>query len=149
MHNKHYMHLGIMALLSFIAMFILMYSMVERWANVHPNLNQFYMAALMTAPMVIIEIVLMHQMFPNKTANIAIVAASVMALVVFFVAIRAQTAVGDSQFLRSMIPHHSGAILMCQRASIENAEIKTLCAEIVKGQQSEIDRMKTILAKLK
>jgi uncharacterized protein (DUF305 family) len=26
-----------------------------------------------------------------------------------------QGAVGDDQFLRSMIPHHSGAILMCEQ----------------------------------
>jgi hypothetical protein len=37
--------------LLFVAMFILMYSMVDRFANVYPNVNQFYMAGLMAAPM--------------------------------------------------------------------------------------------------
>jgi uncharacterized protein (DUF305 family) len=35
-------------------------------------------------------------------------------------------AVGDKQFLRSMIPHHAGAILMCEKASIKDAEIRAL-----------------------
>ncbi len=148
MHSKHYMHLVIMAVLSFIAMYILMYAMVDRFSNVYSNLNQFYMAALMTAPMVVIELIVMRAMYPNQTVNIAIVVGSIIALGAFFFFIRAQTAIGDTQFLRSMIPHHSGAILMCQRASIENAEIKKLCAGIIKGQQSEIDLMNTILAKL-
>lgn len=47
-----------------------------------------------------------------------------------------------------MIPHHSGALLMCDRASITDAELKKLCSEIVKGQQQEIDQMKKILARL-
>ena len=48
-----------MAALSFVAMYVLMYAMVDRVANVHPNLNQLYMAALMTAPMIVLELVLM------------------------------------------------------------------------------------------
>lgn len=45
-----------MTVLSFIAMFILMYAMVDRFANVYPNVNQAYMAGLMAAPMVMIEL---------------------------------------------------------------------------------------------
>jgi uncharacterized protein (DUF305 family) len=45
-----------------------------------------------------------------------------------------------------MIPHHSGAILMCQQADIHDPEIKKLCESIVVGQQQEIEQMK---AKLK
>jgi uncharacterized protein (DUF305 family) len=47
-----------------------------------------------------------------------------------------------------MIPHHAGAILMCQQASIQGQEIRTLCNNIISGQQAEIDQMKTILARL-
>ena len=36
-------------------------------------------------------------------------------------------------FCESMIPHHSGAILMCQETSITDAEIVTLCREIVES----------------
>jgi uncharacterized protein (DUF305 family) len=47
-----------------------------------------------------------------------------------------------------MIPHHSGAILMCEQASIQDAEIQALCDSIIAGQQSEIDQMETILQRL-
>jgi hypothetical protein len=50
-----------------------------------------------------------------------------------------QTAIGDIQFLKSMIPHHSGAILMCERASIQDAQIKELCRTIIQGQR-RLDR---------
>ena len=148
MGKMHYMHLGIMTLLSFIAMFILMYSMVDRFANVYPNLNQFYMAGTMAAPMVIIELLIMRSMYPDMKMNMIVGGLALVALVLFFVGIRAQTAVGDVQFVKSMIPHHSGAILMCERAPITDAELKTLCGEIIKSQQQEIDQMKQILARL-
>ena len=57
-NKMQYQKLLIMVILSFIAMFILMYSMVDKFENVTININQFYMAALMTAPMIIIEIAL-------------------------------------------------------------------------------------------
>jgi hypothetical protein len=148
MHKQHYGHLAIMTALSFIAMFILMYAMVDRIANVYPNLNQFYMAGLMAAPMVIIELFVMRTMYPDMRMNVIFGGVAFAALLIFFFGIRAQTAVGDVQFVKSMIPHHSGAILMCDRATITDAELKKLCGEIVKGQQEEIDQMKTILARL-
>ena len=61
--------------------------------------------------------------------------------------IRTQTTIGDTAFLRSMIPHHSGAILMCKQASLKDAEIRELCRGIIAGQAAEIEQMKSILAR--
>jgi uncharacterized protein (DUF305 family) len=146
MDNKHYGRLAVMALLSFIAMYVLMYAMVNTFGNVYPNFNQFYMAGLMAAPMVIIELALMSAMYRNRRLNLAIAIGCVFALVAFWMAIRQQAAIFDQQFLKSMIPHHAGAILMCEKATLQDAEIKELCNGIVSGQQAEIDQMK---AKLK
>ncbi len=147
MHGNSYKKLLIMAVLSFISMYILMYAMVDKFANVIPNINQFYMAGLMAAPMVIIEIILMRDMYKNKNLNLIIMAASVIALIAFFVCIRQQAGVSDRQFLKSMIPHHAAAILMCQKTEIKDSEIQTLCNEIVSGQQQEIEQMKNMIEK--
>ena len=37
---------------------------------------------------------------------------------------------------------------MCERAPIQDAEIKQLCGEIISSQQKEIDQMKSMLARL-
>jgi uncharacterized protein (DUF305 family) len=142
MHTNHYAHLLIMTVLSFISMYVFMYAMVDTFANVYPNFNQFYMAGLMTAPMVLIELGLMRSMYKNKNANIGIIAASIVALGAFFLMIRQQTAVADTQFLKSMIPHHAAAILMCEKAPIQDSEIKELCRRIIDSQSSEIAQMK-------
>lgn len=136
-----------MALLSFAAMYALMYAMVNTFENVLPNVNQFYMAGLMAAPMVVIELALMGMMYPNKRANLAIGLISALAALAFWFAIRTQAGIGNEQFLKSMVPHHAGAILMCEKADISDPEIRKLCAEIIKGQQAEIDQMKALLRK--
>src|SRR6266498_1825386 len=158
MHNKHssmsnmsvnhYRHLLIMAVLSFVSMYILMYAMVNTIGNVYNNFNQFYMAGLMTAPMVLIELSVMRAMYQEKRRNTLIVAASVIAALVFFLLIRQQIAISDKQFLRSMIPHHASAILMCEHASIQDEEIKALCKTIISSQQAQIDQMKAKLLEL-
>jgi hypothetical protein len=148
MKENHYRHLGVMAALSFVAMYILMYAMVDSFDHVYMNISQFYMAGLMAAPMVLIELVVMRGMYHDKRLNSLIAAASVVVGVLMFVFIQRQAAVSGGQILRSMIPHHSGAILMCQNASLQDAEISELCKAIVSSQQQEIDQMTAKLRRL-
>jgi hypothetical protein len=144
--KNHYRHLGIMTALSFIAMYTLMYAMVDALDNVYMNFNQVWMAGLMAAPMVLIELGVMRSMYQDQRLNALFAGAAVVALVLFFLFIRRQTVIGDRQFLRSMIPHHAGAILMCNEARISDAAIKTLCQSIISSQQAEISQMKAMLS---
>ena len=148
-HDNHYRYLGVMAALSFVAMYLLMYAMVNSVENVYMNVNQVYMAGMMTAPMVIIELLVMRGMYHDKQRNAAIIGASAIVGIVLFMFIQAQTGVSDRQFLRSMIPHHASAILMCDEAPINDAEIQALCKSIRSSQQAEIDQMKAKLSTLK
>jgi uncharacterized protein (DUF305 family) len=125
-----------------------MYAMVNIIGNVYNNFNQFYMAGLMTAPMILIELFVMRAMYQDKRRNALVIAASLIALLGFFLLIRLQTSISDKQFLRSMIPHHAGAILMCEHAAIDDPEIEELCKNIISSQQSEIDQMKAKLNEL-
>ena len=149
-HNQTqpYFNLGVMAVLSFVAMYFLMYSMVNSVAHVYMSVNQAYMAALMAAPMVVIELIVMRMMYPDARLNRLVVAGSLVVGIAMFLLIREQTAVGDRQFARSMIPHHSGAILMCGQASLTDSELKRLCQDIVSSQQREIDQLRSILQRL-
>ena len=143
--HSPYTRLAVMAVASFVAMYALMYAMVDRFSNALPNLNQAYMAGLMTAPMIVIELVVMWSMYPNRRLNSALLAASAVMLGVCWTSIREQAAITDQQFLKSMIPHHAGAILMCQETSLRDPELERLCRGIVSSQQQEIDFMKTKL----
>ncbi|GGL44552.1 DUF305 domain-containing protein [Caulobacter rhizosphaerae] len=145
--HRPYLRLAVMTILSFVVMYGLMYAMVDKASSIRPNLNQAYMAGLMTAPMVVLELLLMSMMYPKTRLNHALIGAGLVLGLVCFVAIRQQWLIGDREFLRSMIPHHSGAILMCGKAPVRDPQIRALCAAIIKGQQAEIDQMDAMLAK--
>ena len=146
--QHHYKALLFMAVLSFIAMYALMYAMVNVAGNIYNSVNQVYMAGLMTAPMVVIELFVMRSMYQDGRLNAFIASFAVVGGLACFVLIRQQTGVTDRQFLRSMIPHHAGAILMCGEAPIRDADIQRLCKTIISGQQAEIEQMKAKLRDL-
>lgn len=137
--------LAAMTALSFIAMYVLMYLMVDTFQNVYPSLNQFYMAATMTAAMVMIEIGVMWGMYPSRAKKLLVLGMSALALVLAIAGTRQQIAITDAEFLRSMIPHHAGAILMCNETELQDPELKVLCQNIISGQQAEIDLMRAKL----
>lgn len=145
---KHYLLLLAMTVLHFAAMYVLMFSMINASADFVHNLNFVYMAGLMTAPMIVLEIIFMRSMYRDWRMNALVVGVGVLMLVTLFFAIRQQSAVGDEAFLKSMIPHHSGAILMCRESSIEDPEIRSLCESIIVEQQQEIEQMRGILNRL-
>jgi uncharacterized protein (DUF305 family) len=148
-HGGHpYRKLLVMLVLSFISMYILMYAMVNRLENVYPNINQFYMASLMTMPMMIIELVLMGEMYKNKRLNAVLISLSSIGLIAFFLLIQFQTAVSDKQFLKGMIPHHAAAILMSEQSKSQDPEIEKLQEEIITSQREEIRVMKAKLNEL-
>lgn len=124
MHKEHYLRLLIMTVLSFIAMYWFMYAMVNSFANVFSNLNQFYMAGLMAAPMLLIEPAVMGAMYPNKHWNIAIAIFGLLALAFFWFGMRRQIAISDSQFP----PLDDSPSRRCH-PSITHSEIKQLCQE--------------------
>ncbi len=132
----------------FFIMFALTYSGVFRFEHIYPNLNRFYMAVIMVAPMVILMMIFMGHMFGNKKLNIVLYSLSAVLFIGGFFAIRSQALVGDDQFLKSMIPHHSIAIKTCKKADISDAEIKQLCKEIVEAQREEISQMEEIMKRL-
>ena len=144
----HYVMLGINLTISTIIMYFVMFSMIDGTSSFFHNINMFYMALTMVAPMAILMLLMMGMMYGNKRMNLVLHAGFAILFVAAFMGIRTQAGVGDTQFVRSMIPHHSGAILMCQEAQIADAELRQLCGEIVESQRAEIEQMKQILARL-
>lgn len=143
--GKSYAKLGIALAVSYVVMFVLTMSMIRTSDHFYLNLSNAYMALIMVAPMGLIMLVVMWGMFQNKALNIGLGLGflALFAGALFFG--RQEALVGNEQFLKSMIPHHSRAILVCQEASITDPEIEELCEAIVKAQREEIAQMEDIL----
>ena len=142
-----YKSLSIEMLIGFVIMYLVMYTMIATLDHFYLNLNNVYMTLMMVAPMAIVMLVSMRSMFQSRRLNLLIGGGAAVVFLASFIAMRTQAGVGDEEFLRSMIPHHSGAVLMCREASITDPEIAGLCREIIVGQEREIAQMKAILAR--
>jgi uncharacterized protein (DUF305 family) len=147
MMKNPYVSLAVQTVIGGIFMYLVMFVMIDSLSSFYNNLNMLYMTLMMVAPMVVLMILAMGHMFPSKAANTTLVVASVAIFFGSFALIRTQTTIGDTAFLRSMIPHHSGAILMCQEANLSDPEIVRLCGNIIKSQRDEIDQMEAMLAR--
>jgi uncharacterized protein (DUF305 family) len=143
-----YRRLAIELAIDFVVMFLVMYTMIASLDDFYPNLNTAYMTLMMVTPMAIVMLVAMRSMFPSPRISLAIGGIAAVVFVASLLGVRQQVGVGDAEFLRSMIPHHSGAILMCREAELTDREILTLCTQITESQQREIDQMKAILERL-
>ena len=147
MESKHYLMLWLNLLAGGIIMYLGMFAMIWSGGEFVQNINFFYMALIMWAPMSGVMLWTMKSMYQNRRLNLALYALFAVVFVLSLWGTRDQLLVGDRQFLRSMIPHHSGAILMCERSNLADPEIHSLCEGIVRSQAQEIAQMKAILAR--
>ncbi len=114
----------------------------------YADINRMYMALMMVAPMVILILLVMRAIYPDQKLNYILLAAFTSLFILIFSLARTQTLVGNEQILRSMIPHHSSAILMCEHSAINDPEIIDLCDEIVQAQKQEINQMRDTLSRI-
>ncbi|QNM83969.1 DUF305 domain-containing protein [Sphingomonas sabuli] len=149
--HRHYLMFGLNMLISTVIMYVVMFEMIRGSGEFVQNINFFYMALTMAMPMGALMLLMMGSMYADKRLNLILYAALALIFILAFAAVRTQALVGDKQFVRSMIPHHSGAILMCNQASLRDPEIRQLCfapTGIVASQEREIAQMKTLLKRL-
>lgn len=142
---SHYRKLALTLSINAVLMFFITYAMIDTVDHFHVNINRVYMSLMMVAPMAMLMLFVMRSMYTDATLNSILYAVFAVLFMASFALARTQTPVGNEQFLRSMIPHHSSAILMCEQSAITDREIITLCEEIVKAQKEEIAQMKNIL----
>lgn len=100
------------------------------------------MALMVVAPKVVLMILALPHMLRSRGPNRILVGA-VVVFVAIFALIRTQTRIGGRAFLGSIIPHHSGPIMMC-RGKLTDLQILWLCGEI-KRSQPRVDEVKRIL----
>ncbi|WP_066625542.1 DUF305 domain-containing protein [Brevundimonas vesicularis] len=142
LYKSFFIEIGI----DFVIMFLVMYTMIASLDHFYLNLNNVYMTLMMVAPMGLLMLGFMRGMYPSGKVNLAIAAGAVVIFLFAFWGMRTQAFVGDHEFLRSMIPHHSGAVLMCEQAKLSDPRIVSLCDDIVRSQREEIAQMKALLA---
>lgn len=98
--------------------------------------------------MAVIMLAFMVKMYKNKKINTWIIILSGVIFLVFYLFIRSQTFINDEAYMKSMIPHHSAAILVSENADLEDPEVRELAEQIIQTQKEEIAVMKEILERM-
>ncbi|WP_312081968.1 DUF305 domain-containing protein [Epilithonimonas hominis] len=137
-----YKRFAVMAVAMFVAMYFIMYAMIDGLNNLIPNINNLYMTLLMVSAMLVIELWIMKGMYQNKKINWAVIAVSLAIGIFSWFGIREQINVGDKQFVKGMIPHHAAAVLMSDKAKLTDPELIELQKNILETQAKEIEFMK-------
>ena len=100
MMPSHYKMLALNLAISLAIMYFVMFAMINSLGEFIQNVNFFYMALMMWAPMGSLMLLMMGGMYKNKRLNMVLHAVFAVVLVLSFLATRQQWLVGDKQFLR-------------------------------------------------
>ncbi|MGK7655062.1 DUF305 domain-containing protein [Roseovarius sp. B08] len=140
-----YWRFAAMIATSTVVMFGLMYLNTYLISHIFWSETRAYMALLMGATMAIIMLVFMLSMYTSKAINAAIFAGAAVAFAGSLWLVRGQATVGDTSYMRAMIPHHSIAIMTSSRANISDPRVRKLADEIIYAQDKEIAEMRYLI----
>ncbi len=150
MEQHHEMKMGwgrfaAMIATSTIIMFFLMYQLVYSADHAMFSLNRLLSSLIMGAVMTVVMLGFMWKMYPGQGAKVAVLVVAALAAVGLLAINRGQALVGDSAFMKAMIPHHSIAINNARKASISDPRVRELADKIITSQVREIAEMKALL----
>ncbi len=149
-HQSHNMGMGwgrfaAMIATSTFIMFFLMYQLVYSFDHAMFSLNRLMASLVMGAVMTVVMLSFMWSMYKGQATKITVVIVALVLVVIFLFVNRSQALIGDEEFMKSMIPHHSIAINNSRKASISDPRVRELADEIIAAQVREIAEMKLLL----
>ncbi|WP_245833654.1 DUF305 domain-containing protein [Nonlabens spongiae] len=148
MTTSNYGKFAAMMGVSFVMMYGIMFLNADVFDHVMLSNTRTYMTLLMVAPMAISMMLFMWGMYKNKKLNFLIIGFSAIVFIATLYGLRQQVFISDVQWMKAMIPHHSSAIMVSQKANLKDPEAIKLAEEIIEAQEREIAQMKKMIYRL-
>ena len=133
---------------SFVIMYGVMFLNADIFDHVMLSTTRTYMTILMIATMAVTMMLFMWGMYENKKVNYIIIASALVVFVATLTMLRNQTLIADVQWMKAMIPHHSSAIMVSQKAHLQDPEAQKLAQDIIEAQKKEIAQMEAMIERL-
>lgn len=130
---------------STLIMVFLMYQLVYSFDHATFSLNRLIASVLMGCVMTVVMLSFMWSMYKGMGTKIAVLVLATLLGLLFLFTNRSQSLIGDVDFMKSMIPHHSIAINNSRKASISDPRVRELADQIIEAQVREIAVMKRLL----
>ena len=126
-------------------MFFLMYQLIYSFDHALFSVNRLIASLVMGCVMTVVMLSFMWSMYKGLGTKIAIlVLAALLGVALLFVN-RSQAVIGDVNFMKSMIPHHSIAINNARKSTISDPRVRELADGIIRAQVLEIEAMKRLI----
>ena len=153
-HDQHSMSaswgkLAGMVGVSTVLMFGLMYQLVYEADHIFFSVNRLIASLVMACVMTVVMLGFMWPMYKGERTKLTVVALAAVGAVALLAINRGQMLVGDSQFMKAMIPHHSIAINNARKADIRDPRVRALADKIIRSQVREIEEMKILTADIR
>lgn len=145
---RPYRNFLLMTVASSTLMFCLMYLNTYELGHLWFSQTRMFMTFIMAGSMALVMFFFMRHMYKDKMANFAIVMGSITLMAVGLWLVRSQSTVGDTAWMKAMIPHHSIAILTSERAHITDPRVRRLADGIIATQRREISEMESLIEDL-
>jgi hypothetical protein len=126
-------------------MFFLMYQLIYSLDHAMFSINRFIASLVMGCVMTIVMLSFMWSMYKGMGTKITILVLAILLGGVLLYVNRSQALVGDVNFMKSMIPHHSIAINNARKATISDPRVRKLADGIIESQVREIEEMKLLI----
>lgn len=126
-------------------MFFLMYQLIYSVEHATFSVNRLLAAVIMGAVMTAVMLGFMWSMYRGTRVKISVFAGAILLAGVLVYLNRSQSLIGDTEFMRAMIPHHSIAINNARKAGIRDPRVRALANEIISSQVREIRVMELLL----
>lgn len=134
-----------MIAISTFIMFFLMYQLVYSTDHAMFSLNRLIASLVMGSVMTIVMLSFMWSMYKGVGTKMAVLVLAALLGALLLFANRSQMFIGDVNFMKSMIPHHSIAINNARNANISDPRVRKLADEIIAAQVREIAEMNRLL----
>jgi hypothetical protein len=95
--------------------------------------------------MAVVMLAFIWNMYEGRRTKLAVVVGAIVVGAALLYVNRSQALVGDTAFMRAMIPHHSIAINNARKAHISDPRVRALADGIISSQVREIAEMKALI----
>lgn len=138
---RMYLRFGGMVLTGMFLMYWVMFVGSYEWSHVRFSRSRVYMALVMGGTMGLVMLGWMLHMLRNVKLNALVVVVSLLLVGLGVTMDRTQATIGDVDFMKAMIPHHSLAITRAERFGSDDVRVCELAVSISEAQRREILEM--------
>lgn len=136
---------AVMIIVSTAIMFSLMYQLVYSAEHALFSLTRLVSAVVMGCVMTAVMLAFMWKMYQPTAAKAAVLAGAVIGGIALLAVNRGQVLIGDVDFMKAMIPHHSIAINNARKADLRDPRVRYLADRITRDQVKEIAEMQLLI----